>query len=179
MDSSAFTIRPFEATDSLEDLNALLREAYRPLAENGIEFSAASEDVEATRRNIAEGECYLGFVDGELAATVVLRPSGARPFGVHPVKWYRGKGVANFGRLAVRPKFQGAKLGVELLGFIEARARDLGCTELALDTSERAGHLIEYYSRIGYLPVDQHQWRDKSYRSVILSKSLAESGRLT
>ena len=59
-----------------------------------------------------------------------------------------------------------------MMDHIEAGSRDLGYTELALDTSEKAKRLIELYTRRGYRLVDHHQWPEKSYRSVILSKSL-------
>ena len=61
-------IRRFTESDSAEAINALLRECYRPLAEAGMNYSAATEDVEATRENISEGECYLVVLDGKIVA---------------------------------------------------------------------------------------------------------------
>ena len=91
------------------------------------------------------------------------------------VDYYRRPGVANFGRLAVLPESQGRGYASRLLDFAEARARELGYEELALDTSENADRLIAIYSARGYRLVDHHQWPEKNYRSVILAKRLQES----
>jgi len=50
-----------------------------------------------------------------------------------------------------------------------------GATELALDTSEGADHLIAWYERKGFRFVEYAQWKGKSYRSVIMSKMLQQS----
>ncbi len=58
----------------------------------------------------------------------------------------------------------------------EDRAVASGATELAIDISEGAAHLISWYSRRGYRLVDYAQWEGKTYRSVILSKALTAPG---
>lgn len=60
-----------------------------------------------------------------------------------------------------------------LLHRAEQWAKDLGFTELAMDTAEQATHLIELYARLGYDRVGWIQWPGKEYRSVILSKHLS------
>ncbi len=45
-----------------------------------------------------------------------------------------------------------------IMDFIEQRALAKGCVELPLDTSEKALHLIEYYSRRGYRIVEEVDW---------------------
>jgi hypothetical protein len=43
---------------------------------------------------------------------------------------------------------------------------------MAVDTAEPATHLVAWYARLGYRPVETVQWRGKKYRSVIMSKTL-------
>jgi len=59
-----------------------------------------------------------------------------------------------------------------LLSEVENRVRKAGAKELALDTSERAENLIEYYERKGFRFVEFVQWDRVNYRSVIMSKLL-------
>jgi hypothetical protein len=59
------------------------------------------------------------------------------------------------------------------MGIAEARAREKGVAELALDTSEHAEGLIAMYKRRGYRFIEYAQWDSVNYRSVILSKRLA------
>ena len=55
---------------------------------------------------------------------------------------------------------------------IKNRARELGFTQLAIDTSEHASHLIKTYERRGYNFIEFHQWNITNYRSVVMSKNL-------
>ena len=59
-----------------------------------------------------------------------------------------------------------------ILNFAEEYAKSHGALELALDTSEKAKHLIELYSKKGYRTVDKANWDSTNYESVIMSKSL-------
>lgn len=54
-----YIIRLISPNDSIEKFNAVLRSAYSALAEAGMKYAASKEDVEATRKNIAKGECFL------------------------------------------------------------------------------------------------------------------------
>lgn len=54
---------------------------------------------------------------------------------------------------------------------VEHRAfMEPGINEIALDTAEPATHLVDWYTRRGYRFVQFVQWRDKTYRSKIMSK---------
>ena len=57
----------------------------------------------------------------------------------------------------------------------EAWALEQRYRELAVDTAEPADHLVAFYSRRGYRFIEFAQWPGKHYRSVILSKSLADA----
>jgi len=58
---------------------------------------------------------------------------------------------------------------------LEEEAVRQGFKTLLLDTAETATKLIEYYRRRGFREVGHHQWRDKTYRSVVMAKPLLES----
>jgi hypothetical protein len=55
---------------------------------------------------------------------------------------------------------------------VEQRAADLGATELALDTSEAATHLIRFYANRRYRFIEHIQHEGKNYRSSVFSKTL-------
>jgi GNAT superfamily N-acetyltransferase len=63
-------------------------------------------------------------------------------------------------------------IGGRLVAHLEAKARELGSTCLALDTAEGATHLVQWYERLGFRFVQHAQWDVTNYRSVVMSKSL-------
>lgn len=94
------------------------------------------------------------------------------PAPVATSPFYDRDDVASFGQFAVRPSHQGRGIGSALLDLVEARAREKGVAELALDTSEGATQLIDMCRARGFRFIEYVQWRDTNYRSVIMSKAL-------
>lgn len=167
--------RILNSSDSIVEINALLKAAYKPLSEAGMRYAASHEDVDATRKNIEDGECHLGIFEEKIVSCVVLRvPNQSEKNGWKSKgpNWYQSPRTTSFGRFAVLPSLQGEGLGSKMMDVIESRAKELGFTELALDTSEHARHLIEMYERRGYRFIEFHQWEITNYRSVVLSKSI-------
>lgn len=110
----------------------------------------------------------MAVSDEVVVATITLADAGTAsgsPF-------YDRPDVADFGQFAVRPTFQRRGIGSRLIEIVEARAREKGVTELALDTSERATGLIAMYTDKGYRFIEYARWPSVNYRSVILSKTL-------
>jgi hypothetical protein len=68
-----YEIRSLNPTDSIEKINQILRSAYSSLAANGMKYAASHEDVEATRKNIAKGECHLVIRNLEIIRCVTIR----------------------------------------------------------------------------------------------------------
>lgn len=87
-------------------------------------------------------------------------------------EWYLKDFVSYFGKFAVLPEYQNKGIGGKLMDFVENYAASKGKTELALDTSEKALHLIKYYEKRGYRFIQNHQWDVTNYRSVVMSKKL-------
>jgi uncharacterized damage-inducible protein DinB/GNAT superfamily N-acetyltransferase len=170
-------IRPLAARDSFEALTALLHQAYAPLAAQGLNFTAATQDAETTRRRAAEGQCYVATRGGELVGTVTVcgpYEVDSAPWTVD-VPWFRDRDTAHFHQFAVAPGLQGQGLGHRLVLTCEGWARAGGYRRMALDTAELALQLRTLYRRMGYADVGQVQWQGKTYRSVIMQKSLDSS----
>ena len=80
--------------------------------------------------------------------------------------------VSSLHQFAVLPQHQGHGIGGKLLAFVEDKARACGAREIALDTADGAADLIDWYRRRGYREVGHVQWDGKTYRSLVMSKTL-------
>ncbi len=159
-------VRRLEPGDSLEDLTALLHRAYASLAQMGLRFVATYQDVQTTSDRVAAGECFVAVECQDLVGTITLYQRG------EGCATYDREDVAHFGQFGIEPSAQGKGVGRALLTKVEERARELGKTEIALDTSEQATHLIALYRRWGYAVVETIQWPVTNYRSVVMTKRL-------
>lgn len=170
---NAPVIRPIAESDSIAELTELLHSAYRRLAEMGLRFFATHQTEEQTLSRVRSGRCFVAECDGRIVGTITLY----RGHSESKSEWYRRDGVAYFGQFGVDPGYQSRGFGNLLLEHVESVAREDGFDELALDTADSAAHLIEYYARHGYRPIDSVDWDDTNYRSVIMSKALrAQAG---
>lgn len=152
-------------------LTELLHAAYGALAAQGMRYWASHQTPADTRYRLGQGEAYLAFVGESLAGTISL----CGPEETSESAFYRRPGVYSFRQFGVAPAYQGRGVGDLLLAKAEERARALGATHLALDTSERAQDLIALYGRRGYLFQEFVQWEGGvNYRSVIMAKPLRE-----
>jgi GNAT superfamily N-acetyltransferase len=165
------SIRPLNADDSLEELTDLLHRAYRVLADMGLRFLATHQDVATTRSRVAAGHCFVAELAGKVVGTICYFEPNKKSGCDH----YKKKGVAHVGQLAVEPTLQRHGIAAKLMAHAEAYARERGMTELALDTAEPAIHLIDWYTRLGFRFVGHQQWEVTNYRSVIMSKVLADN----
>lgn len=174
MADDRITIRPLAARDSFDVLTALLHRAYAPLARQGMNFSAAGQDAETTRRRAAEGQCLVAERSGEIVGTVTVcgpYDADAAPWSAD-VPWFRDRDTAHFHQFAVDPALQRQGLGRRLVQACEQWAHEHGFKRMALDTAEPAAALRGLYRRLGYAEVGQVQWEGKHYRSVIMLKAL-------
>ena len=162
-------IRELRPDDSLDTITTLLHEAYAPLAGMGLRYLASHQDSATTKRRLKRGIPFVATREGALIGTVTLYP----PATESPCAWYMRPGVYCFGQFAIRPDLQRQGIGSRLLRVIEARARECGAAELALDTAEGATHLRAWYERLGFRFIGNVSWDVTNYRSVVLSKNLA------
>jgi GNAT superfamily N-acetyltransferase len=152
------------------EITRLLHQAYAPLAAMGFRYLASHQDDAMTRKRLRFGQAFIAREGGRIVGTIALFPPGAASL----CSWYARPGVMRFGQFGVLPECQGAGVGALLLEAAEARAAEIGATELACDTAEGASRLIEMYGRRGYRPVGDADWEVTNYRSVILSKRLSD-----
>lgn len=165
-------LRRLGADDDLVALTSLLHRAYARHAARGLRFFASYQGVETTRERAEAGECWVGVRDGQIVATVTVKPPGG-PDDDPGCAWYTRTDIAKFGQLAVEPTLQGQGLGRRLLDLVERRARELGAVEISCDTAEGADDLRALYTARGYRVVDHADWRPTTnYPSVVYSLSL-------
>lgn len=161
-------IRLLEASDDMEALTEMLHRAYRELLEMGLHFTATRQTVETTRLRASEGECWVAVEEGMIIGTITW----VKGHPAHDVAYYQRPQLAYFTQFGVDTNARGRGIGRELLFLVESRAASSGHSEMALDTSIQATHLIELYARYGYEIVDEHQWESVNYLSVIMAKNL-------
>lgn len=161
-------LRRLDAGDDLVALTALLHRSYKRLADMNLRFTATHQTPEVTRERTEEGECWVVEARGRFVATITVYPPDPGDGG----RWYDRRDVAHFGQFAVEPELQSRGIGSRLIELAEHRARQMGAAELALDTSEEATHLIEFYAARGFRFIEHVQWRSVNYRSVVMSKTL-------
>lgn len=129
---------------------------------------ATHQDDAVTKKRVGKGDSFIIEHDKKIIAAVSLYKSK----GCSKCEWYNKIGVSYFGQFAVEPDLQNTGIGSEMMKFLEAYAREKGITELSLDTSEKASHLIEYYEKRGYRFIQYHTWPEVNYRSIVLAKTL-------
>jgi GNAT superfamily N-acetyltransferase len=168
MSSPTPDIRVLSSSDSIAALTSLLNRAYAGLGAMGLNYTAVDQSSEVTTQRARLGTCLVAAIGSELVGTILVRPTHAES----PCTYFTQPGVATAHQFAVAPEFQRTGIGLALLSQAETWARENGFSELALDTAESATHLIEYYGRRGYHRVGWVQWPGKTYRSVVVSKSL-------
>ena len=165
-------IRPFSATDSVDELTSLLHRAYARLAQMGLNYTAVDQSPDVTARRIEGGTCYVAAAGSQLVGTILVQPT----YVENHCAYFTRPGVACAHQFAVDPQHQGGGIGRRLLARAEQWAQEHGFRELAMDTAEPARHLVELYERLGYRRAGFVDWPGKVYRSVVLSKPLSSSG---
>lgn len=161
-------IRPLENQDSFEQITSLLHLSYQPLAAMGLRFLATYQDNATTQERCLSGYTFVAEHGKELVATLTLYPSSPTSH----CEYYRRPDVWHFGQFAVHPSLQKHGIGSIMMDLAEAIAAHNDAKELALDTSEQATHLIDYYQKKGYELREYVQWDITNYRSIIVSKRL-------
>ena len=170
-------IRALAARDSFDAMTALLHRAYAPLAARGLNFTAATQSPETTRKRAAEGQCLVAEAAGAVVGTITVSgPFDADSTGPEAAaSWFLAHDTAHFHQFGVDPAHQRQGLGRRLVQACEDWARDNGYRFMALDTAEPATELHALYRRMGYEHVGDVQWPGKRYRSVIMRKTLDRS----
>jgi uncharacterized damage-inducible protein DinB/GNAT superfamily N-acetyltransferase len=167
-------IRLLAVRDSLHALTELLHRAYAPLAARGMNFAAATQSAEATARRVAEGQCFVAVRDREIVGTATVCGPPTSPDEAS-MSWFGDSNTAHVHQLAVAPELQHTGLGARLVRRCEAWARENGYAGMVAGAAVGADELMALFRRLGYGEVGQAQGPGRTYRSVILRKSLDRS----
>lgn len=151
------------------ELTALLHRAYRKQVEMGLRPLAGRQTEEVTLKRALSGDTFVAEIEGRLVGMILLNEKEEAAFPPHFVK----PGVAHFSLFAVDPDLQGRGIGRAILDATEARARELGFTQLALSMAEPDTDLYNYYLRLGFALVEFWQWPYTNYRSAIMTRPIA------
>ena len=120
-----------------------VREIFREY-QNSLEIDLCFQDFEHELAALPgkyappEGRIYLAFVDGEAAGCIALRPLHA--------------GQCEMKRLYVRTSFRGQNLAIILANQVIAAAREIGYTEMFLDTLSTMTAAQALYLSLGFKP---------------------------
>lgn len=161
-------IRPWNPSDSVEEIAELLHLAYGKLARQGMHYNASHQPPSQTLERLTSGSSFLAVLESKIVGTITLY-NGGKDSG-HP--YYQRPNLVYFGQFGVHPAHQGHGIAKMLYQAVEDAARAKGAQEIALDTAETATNLISMYERWGYHIVDHADWDSTNYISVIMSKSL-------
>lgn len=135
-------------------ITACVRAAYAPyVARIGREPAPMCADYASL---IERGVVYVLPDDAGVRGVLVMEPVDGALF------------IEN---VAVHPRDQGHGLGRRLMAYVEARARELGSSEIRLYTNERMTENLAFYARLGFEEVDRRM--DAGYRRVFLRKTLS------
>lgn len=159
-------IRTYNDADSISALTGLLHRAYKDLADMGLLYLASHQSDSVTRRRISEGITFLALHSDAIIGTITLYSQ------VGGCEFYQREGVWHFGQFGVDPSYRRLGIGDKLIETVEQYAAKHGAKVISLDTAKPALHLIEYYKKYKYSIVDEVQWNETNYKSVIMAKSL-------
>lgn len=165
------SIRRFMTGDPISDITALLHRAYARQREAGLDPLAGRQDDAVTIDRILNSESYVAFTDeteSQIAGVILFNEHEKVSF---PAYFLRDR-VSHFAMFGVDPAIQAAGIGGLLLDVCEARAGEIGSTEIALSMAEPDRVLYRYYKRRGYAHVQDWQWPYTNYKSIILAKQL-------
>lgn len=135
--------------EDVEEILALTLRAYAPSRELGINFAAATADIDLVVRNLEDNVCYVREVDGHIQATLSLRmPWGNQPgpFEIPHIWWF-----------AVDPLINEKGVGSALMKWIEDEVlgKQLRAPAVSLGTADRHPWLANMYERKGYVRVGE------------------------
>ncbi|MDW8569948.1 GNAT family N-acetyltransferase [Staphylococcus shinii] len=130
--------------DDVEEIVALMHEAYAPIRKLGINFASAYPTVEKVRNNIFQNLCFVYESDQKLISTLSLR----MPWSNNPGPYY----FPHIWWLATHPDYKGLGIGAKMLQYIETEIvqNDLHSPAVTLGTADNHPWLMKMYERKGY-----------------------------
>ena len=146
----------------VSQIRTLVNEAYKELADMGLNYTATYQDDEETRKRMAQGRTFILLSGKEIVGTILFSEKN----------YFTEKKSAYLGQLAIAPRLKGSGLGSIIMDFCEQLANDEKYEAVQLDTAQPALHLVEWYKRRGYKIVGEKHWEGKTYDSYVFEKTL-------
>lgn len=140
-DAPSFYLRPATATDQ----PAIREMVFAILAEHQLQPAPDSTDVDLTDLQghyVARGGCFdvIETAQGEIVGSVGLQPQSA--------------GVCELRKMYVKSTWRGHGLGRRLLDHALSQARQLGFSEVRLETAAVLATAVRMYENAGFRPYE-------------------------
>ncbi|MNN58856.1 putative acetyltransferase [compost metagenome] len=102
---------------------------------------------------------------------IIVRDDESVPVGT--AIYYFEQDYMYIGRVAVIPSHRGLGIGLSLLAFLEEKAQRKGCFKTRVGVRLSLPENIEWYRRLGYVPVEEREYPDQTDRWYVMLKELA------
>jgi predicted N-acetyltransferase YhbS len=158
----SYRLRPANDSD-VSAIRLLVNDAYKELADMGLNYTATFQDETITRNRMAKGRTFVLEQNDRIIGTVLFTVEN----------YLSQKKTAYVSQLAVDSKLKKCGLGTLLMEHCEDLARREGFEGIQLDTAKPAKHLVEWYLRRGYAILGDAHWEGKTYESWIFEKPLS------
>lgn len=148
--------------NDVPQIRLLVNEAYKELADQGLNYTASYQDNEETKKRMLQGRTFILVLGTEIVGTILF----------HEKNYITEKKSAYVSQFAISPKLKRQGLGSIMLDFCEQLANDEKFEAIQLDTAKPAKHLVNWYLKRGYKPVGEIHHEGKTYDSQIFEKTL-------
>ncbi len=143
-------------------IRRIVNQAYKELADMGLNYTATFQDEDETRTRMAKGRTLV-IEEGDVVVGTILM------FEENKISARRSAYLGQFGIL---PSHKKLGLGSRVMDFMEDLARSEGYECIQLDTAKPAEHLVQLYLKRGYKIVSDTRFEGKTYESWIFEKDL-------
>jgi ribosomal protein S18 acetylase RimI-like enzyme len=148
--------------DDASQIRTLVNQAYKELADMGLNYTAATQDEATTLERMTKGRTFVLIHNKQVVGTILF----------YEENHFTKKKSAYLGQFAISPELKRSGLGSIVMDFCEQLANDEKYESIQLDTAKPAKHLVEWYQRRGYKVVGEMHWEGKTYDSYIFEKTL-------
>lgn len=107
-------------------------------------------------------------VEGRGSAIIVW--DGSEPMG--SALYYFEKDYMYIGRVSVLPKYRGKGIAKKMFTYLEELAVKKGCSKTRIEVRLSLPDNLRYYQKLNYLPIEEHEYPDKTDRWYVMSKVL-------
>lgn len=144
--------------DDAPEFLKLMKAAFKPLGEMGIEWPSVNVELDDVKQNIIDSTAYVLERDGEILSTITIRFPWDENISIsgYPFVWW----------FATKPEYKGQGLGDQLLTYVEEKVlRDtLKAPAVTLGTSLKFHPWLRgIYEKRGY---EVYVTREQDYGDV-------------